>query len=93
MKVGHIISIPTHYIILSRDVMISISNCSFIDFSLQRLRKVLFFGIVRKFSIWTYMLISNIIYAYIVIDMNTFILMGINLDNPKENHIYNIGLN
>lgn len=39
------------------------------------------------------MLISNIIYAYIVIDMNTFILMGVNLDNPKENHIYNIGLN
>ena len=39
------------------------------------------------------MLISNIIYKYIVIDMNTFILMGINLDNLKENHIYNIGLN
>lgn len=39
------------------------------------------------------MLISNIIYKYIVIDMNTFILMGINLDNLKGNHIYNIGLN
>lgn len=39
------------------------------------------------------MLISNIIYKYIVIDMNMFILMEINLDNLKGNHIYNIGLN
>lgn len=39
------------------------------------------------------MLKRNPAFKYIVIYMNIFILVGINLDNLKENHIYNIGLN